>query len=274
MRKLKKIYIEITNACNKSCSFCHGTKRPPRFMNEAEFSHILNEAIGVSEYLYFHVLGEPLCHPDVYKFISLAYERGFKVTITTNGTLLSPQLLESNIYKLQISLHSFENGSRESHARYIANIADFAKNAAKRNVLVSLRLWNLESENDNTFAEAELKRAFSEQWHECRDGSFKLSESIYLNYAKRFDWPDINDKECNTNLFCYGLRDQIAILSDGTVVPCCLDADGEIPLGNIFKAPLTEILVSSRAEGLYNSFSLRKPVEALCKRCKYAKRFN
>ena len=71
-----------------------------------------------------------------------------------------------------------------------------------------------------------------------------------------------------------GLRDQIGILCDGTVVPCCLDAEGSIALGNIFRQSLDEILNSERAKALYRGFSNRAPAEELCLRCGYAERFS
>lgn len=274
MRKYKKAYVEITNICNKNCSFCHGTKRQPKFMNKAEFERVLDELDGVTEYLYFHVLGEPLCHPEVYNYINDAAKRGFKVTITTNGSLLENKLIQSGVYKIQISLHSFEEDDNYAKKEYIKTIIDFSKEAAKKGIIISLRLWNLGTDVSNDIIISEIKNAFPEPWIEGRSKSYTLSEKIYLGFANRFEWQDLNSPIINTSLFCYGLRDQIAILSNGTVVPCCLDAEGDIPLGNIFKTPLEEILNSKRAISIYEGFSKRIPCEELCKRCSYAKRFD
>ena len=38
-----KVYVEITNICNMSCSFCHGHKREARQMSREEFSLILDK---------------------------------------------------------------------------------------------------------------------------------------------------------------------------------------------------------------------------------------
>lgn len=271
MRKLKKAYVEITNVCNKSCSFCHGTKRAPRRMSASEYERVLSELQGVTEYIYLHVLGEPLCHPDVISFISKATEKGFKVTITTNGTLLTEKLLDSGLYKLQISLHSFE--AEDGKNDYLNNVIAFSRRAAERGILVSLRLWNLKTDVSNDTTEKLLEQAFPKPWREGRDNSFTLADKIYLHYANRFEWPDMNAEDNGEKLFCYGLRDQIGILADGTVVPCCLDAEGDIPLGNIFNEPLEDILDSARAEAIYDGFSNRCAVEELCRKCKYAKKF-
>lgn len=273
MKKLKKAYIEITNVCNKKCSFCHGTKRLPRQMTESEFSHVLDELKGVTEYIYLHVLGEPLCHPEVNGFIRTATERGFKVTVTTNGTLLTDYLAKSGAYKVQISLHSFENESESEREAYLRRVAEFAKLASSNGILVSLRLWNLGTGISNVATEECLENAFPKPWKEGRDRSFTLADKVFLSYADRFEWPDMNADDGGDRVFCYGLRDQIGILSDGTVVPCCLDAEGDIPLGNIHKERLCDILCSDRAIAIYDGFSQRTAVEELCRKCKYAKRF-
>ena len=86
-----RAYIEITNICNRNCSFCPGTVRDKRRMTMEEFQRIIEQLQGVTEYIYLHVMGEPLTHPLLSDFIRCAKEKGFKVAITTNGTLLRQQ---------------------------------------------------------------------------------------------------------------------------------------------------------------------------------------
>ncbi|MBR6633881.1 MAG: radical SAM protein [Clostridia bacterium] len=273
-RRLKKAYVEITNRCNKSCSFCHGTKRVPRDMTAEEFARVLNELQGVTEYIYLHVLGEPLCHPRIIEFIKTATERGFKVSVTTNGTLLTDSLLDSGVYKVQISLHSFEEDDERAHREYLEGVFDFSQRASKKGILVSLRLWNLNSEASNSLVEGMLEERFPKPWRVGRDNSFTLESNLFLNYANRFEWPDINAHDNGERLFCYGLRDQIGILADGTVVPCCLDAEGDIPLGNVYTTSMADIMSSPRAKAVYDGFSKRQATEELCRKCSYAKKFH
>lgn len=99
-----------------------------------------------------------------------------------------------------------------------------------------------------------------------------MGEGLYLEQAEKFDWPDLDAPEAEVR-FCLALRDQAAVLCDGTVVPCCLDHEGDIPLGNLFRQELEEILAGPRARALYDGFSRGKPPEALCRRCGFATRF-
>ena len=103
-----RVYVEITDICNRNCSFCPGTKRPLRRMSIEEFETVTDKLQNVTKYLYFHVMGEPLTHPDLTSFIRIARQKGYRPAITTNGTLLSrrgKEIVEAGIYKVNIILH-------------------------------------------------------------------------------------------------------------------------------------------------------------------------
>ena len=261
------------------CSFCHGTSREARQMSLGEFARITANLRGVTEYLYLHVLGEPLSHPMLPIFIEHANRCGFKVALTTNGTLLGAkgeQLLLSRPYKINISLHSFEGESESARRAYISSCLDFADKASEAGILVVLRLWNIGARDG-----ADAKNDFVLDMLHERFGNFeslsargaRIKDKLHIELGKRFDWPDINADDLGEQVFCHGLGDHFAVLADGTVVPCCLDADGAIPLGNIFEADIRTILECERAVNIKNGFSQKKAVENLCRRCGYARRF-
>lgn len=277
---LKKAYIEITNRCNLRCAFCPGTSRAPRIMSPAEFDLVLEKLQGSVSYVYLHVMGEPLSHPQLAELLALAAAREMKVCVTTNGTLLARQtetlLAAPTLHKVSVSLHSLEGngGAPERERRYLEEVWDFADRAAARGVIVALRLWNEGgAESRNGAIEAFLREKCPGEWPQPRSGSFRLRENLYLERAKKFDWPDLAAEERGTQ-FCYGLRDQLGVLADGTAVPCCLDHEGDVALGNLFTQPLDEILNSPRARALREGFSRRSPAEPLCRRCGFAARFD
>lgn len=273
-----KVYLEISNICNLSCSFCALTKRDKRKLNVEEFNFLANKLRSHSEYLYFHVMGEPLMHPNLQEFLQIADDLKFKVIITTNATLLDKQseiLLNAKaLHKVNISLHSLEANSGFFMPEYIESCANFAKKMNEKNKLCCLRLWNLgdglNDENDNILNT--LHKVFITDWKDTRSG-FKLAQKVYLEWGEKFDWPSLDAKDFGENCFCYGLRDQIAVLCDGTVVPCCLDHEGDINLGNLFFEELDDILQKPKTKAIYNGFTQRKAIEKLCRRCGYARRF-
>lgn len=277
---LDRIYLEITNVCNLDCSFCHKTARIKKLMSAEEFDTLLEKIEGKSRYLFFHLMGEPTLHPLLPRFIDAARTKGFLPAITTNGSLLAEKgeaLLASLPYKISISLHAPEANAAFSDEAYLKTCIEFAKQAAERGCIVALRLWNLGSDADNTQILEFLHASFPDEWRDLRGGSSqRLAKYIFLEWGERFDWPDPACAECDpdADLFCYGLRDQIGILADGTIVPCCLDADANLALGNLFSSELDEILASPRARAIYDGFTRRRAVESLCRKCGYAKRFS
>ena len=274
---LRKVYLEISNLCNLRCSFCPGTRRSPGMLDPDQFRLLAGKLRGHTQYLYFHLMGEPLLHPELRTLLAIAEEMGFRVMITTNATLLADRggvlLTSPAVHKVNLSLQSYEANDSGDLRRYIEDCVHFVKRAAERGILCEFRLWNrggLDARNSEI--EQLLEEAFPKPWPQSRNGR-KLAERVWLDPGERFDWPDLSLEQLREEGFCYGLRDQIGVLCDGTVVPCCLDHEGDIPLGNLFDQSLEEILSGPRARAIYEGFSRRRAVEPLCRRCGYASRF-
>ena len=276
-KRFNKIYLEISNICNLSCAFCPGTKRSPKVMQEAEFSALLPKLQPWTDFLYFHLMGEPLCHPHLESYLRLAGDAGFKVILTTNGTLLKKQqqmLLDApGLHKVNISLHAFEaNDLQMSFEDYLQGCFAFGK-AMEGKKLVSYRLWNGGGMDVlNAQILDALHSYFPGEWVQERKG-IRIGQRIYLEYGDKFDWPDLSARDGGEKVFCYGLKDQLGVLCDGTVVPCCLDHEGDLALGNLFRMSMEEILASDRAQGIYRGFACGVAVEELCRKCGYARRF-
>ena len=281
--RFRKAYVEITNQCNLRCSFCPGTVRPPRRMTAEEFCFLAGRLRAFTDFLYLHLMGEPLSHPELSEILHIAGEKGFRVCITTNGTLLGTRggiLLEhaETLHKVSVSLHALEgSGASLDMEQYLSAVWDFCTAARQRGVYCALRLWNeggAEARNGEILRFLELKTGVDpESLPRTRSRSRVLGENLFLEMEEMFSWPDMEKEETGAQ-FCFGLRDQIGVLCDGTVVPCCLDHEGDVPLGNLFARPLDEILNTPRARAIYEGFSNRAPAEALCRRCGFATRFN
>ena len=276
-----RVYIEITNRCNLACDFCHGTKRPLGTMPPEDFRRIAEKLRGETSYLYLHVLGEPLLHPQLKELLAIAGELGFRVCLVTNGTLLHKRreelLAAKSLHKVSVSLHSFEgNGGAGDLPAYLQQVWEVCLPLSERGVLCALRLWNEgTAPRLNGAVEAFLSQRIGRDVESLpRDarGNRTLRPNLFLERAERFGWPDLNAPESGAN-FCHGFTRQLAVLWDGTVTPCCLDSEGDIPLGNLLSQPLEEILQGERAAAMAAGFAARKPTEGLCRRCGYARRF-
>ena len=272
-----RIYVEITNICNRNCSFCHGHSRKPGMMSEEDFARILSQLSEKTKYIYYHLMGEPLLHPDLPRFITMAKQAGFLSIITTNGTLLSKrqqELIHAAPHKFNISLHSFEEGEESEFENYVNQAAAFADAANAAGIIINFRLWNKGCDggrNDQILQI--LRQKLAGEWAENTRG-YRIREKLYLEWGDRFTWPDKAAPVQAETVFCHGMRDHFGILCDGTVVPCCLDSDGAINLGNALQQNISEILSSPRATAMVQGFERRTPSEDLCRRCAYAQRFS
>lgn len=272
MKKFKKIYIEITNVCNLNCSFCSKVEKPEKFMTLEEFEHILKEIKEKTAYIYLHVKGEPLLHPKLIEFLQLAHQYGLKVNLTTNGTLF-PKLREklqtcSSLHKINFSLHCEQ---KEEH--YEESIFKEVDKLSTKPVII-YRLWTLKDGKLDKMSTETVDKISSyyqlspETVEKLKtENNTKISSTIYVDKDNEFEWPKLtNHKSCG---YCHALKTHLAILCDGTIVPCCLDSNGIIDLGNIFEQSLESIMKSNKYQDLKKSFQDRKPVEPLCQSCTF-----
>lgn len=267
---ISRCYLEITNICNLDCVFCPKNERTKRRMSVEEFDSLTNKLRGEVKFLYFHLMGEPMLHPNLGDFIRMAKEKGFVPILTTNGTLLD-RPLEELPYKIQISLHAHEGNARTDAEGYIDRVMTFVRRAAEGGTVVVLRFWNQGGfDSDNHQLMDLIAQYYPRPWTDRYDG-WKLSDCVYVEYDQMFEWPEEGHAEYPDNeFFCYALRNQVGVLVDGTVVPCCLDHDGSVPLGNLNQQSLQEILASPRARALFDGFTHHQATESFCRRCEYA----
>lgn len=289
MKTFKKVYVEITSVCNLACSFCPPTSRHANFIKLDAFNNILDQLKPHTSYIYLHVKGEPLLHPRIDELLDASHAKGFKVNITTNGTLIKKNwvklLGKPALRQMNFSLHSFDGHEGSTNREnYLSTILTFAREAAEHGVIISFRLWNLHREsatNAEKRRNRETLEMIEKEFHldykieeKVVPGSgVKIADRIYLNQDYEFQWPSLQAPEDDGKGFCHALRTQAAILVDGTVVPCCLDGEGVINLGNINNTPFSEIVEGERANNIFEGFSRREAVEEMCRKCGYRKRF-
>lgn len=301
-KRFKRIYVEITNACNLTCSICPGTKRKTSFMSPESFGIILRKIRPFTDYLYLHVMGEPLLHPDFPELLKICEELDFKTNIATNGVLIRKHresLLKSNaLRQINFSIHCLEiQRNTRLPDDYLSDILDFIGEGRKMSkAYFALRLWNLKAGDKLNAAllkqiEDFFHRTVNAENMNLNEKGIPLAQNVFLNIAEEFQWPEMSppdgklhkNRTVNTPVqdlnqddrgFCRGLRDHCAILVDGTVIPCCLDRDGIVHLGNIFELEFENIIGSEKAKNIIHGFSEGKAVEALCKACEFRKRFS
>ncbi|MBR3357653.1 MAG: radical SAM protein [Solobacterium sp.] len=276
---IRRAYIEILNTCNLSCAFCQTNTRPPQRMSVTDFCHVLDEVRTVTDYVYLHVQGEPLLHPEFDEIMNVCDLAGVHVQLVTNGTFLPshPDLIRHpSLHRLSISLQSIEYQTIDTDA-YIRGIIDLLTSLPEHpSFITDLRFWRTDQITlAKTSRMLDAIRCRYTPVPSGRDNQYRIAERVYVSFDNSFEWPEEQKMTAvPVRGTCLGARDQIAVLTDGTVVPCCLDADAHIPLGNIFETSLKDILQSARCTSLVKGFENRTVVEPFCAGCTFRKRFD
>lgn len=266
-KRFKKIYIEITNACNLNCSFCIKNKRKINYLNKEEFKTIINKIKNYTDEIYMHILGEPLMHPNIVDFINYASNNGLLVNITTNGYLIEKIKDSNNIHRLNISIHSFNEAYKKDLLTYLNNIFDTIDNIRK-NTFVSIRLW-VKNKNTKYILDYINNRYNCDIKNIEENTKTKITNNLIIDTFHEFTWPDLNNNYYSEVGKCYGLINHIGILSDGTIIPCCLDTLGIINLGNIYQEEIETVLEKEIVKNMIYNFKQGRKCQELCKHCNF-----
>jgi len=287
--KFYRIYIELTNVCGLSCSFCPTKELPSKEMDLVFFESVIKQAKNYTKEIACHVVGDPLTQSNLHEYLDIIHKYGLKAMLTTSGYFLKKHaydtLFHPCVKQINISLNSFnKNDTSLTFEQYITPVLALCENKLEReeDLFINLRVWNLdEMMSERTFNEtlfSKLSETFDtllllENIYKERPKSIRLASKILVHFDNYFEWPSLKNKNYGDGT-CQGLQSHIAILASGKVVPCCLDCDGVIELGDLHEKSLAEIVTSKRARSMLNGFKEGKAVEELCQKCSYKDRFN
>ena len=268
---MKRIYLEITNCCNLNCPFCTENKGQ-RFLNLTEIDNYTNQIKEVCDYIYLHVLGEPLLHPNFDEILSMLDDKDINLQLVTNGTLLHkyPDIFKHQcLRKLSISLHSINHLKIDK--QYFEVIDELIN--SNHQASLELRFYYPSSLDDSlrTYLNSLYQRFNIKET--SKTSSFKLKDNTYIYFQEFFTWPNMNHPFISDIGKCHGLIDQLAILSNGDVSSCCLDPLGINALGNLKKNTLKDILNSKKYLDTVKALKDKKLILPLCQHCSYHNRF-
>ncbi|WP_347358605.1 radical SAM/SPASM domain-containing protein [Bdellovibrio sp.] len=280
--------IEISNICNLQCSFCPPVEREKKMMSLEIFRSVIEQVAPLTDQVTLHLMGDPLVHPRLAEFINICKEHEVPVFFVTNGVLLNEQkeelLLDKTIRQINFSLHSFhDNYGDKDPTIYLNKIFRFTERAfiERPDLYINYRLWNLDeplgvglqnrSMLDRVCTHFEF--SFNEDIDVRRQKSVRIKNRLHLHFDTEFTWPALDLPLLGERGTCYGLTSHFGVLADGTVVPCCLDKEGKIPLGRVQDESIESILSNERSQKILTGFKNNKLTENLCQRCNYITRF-
>ena len=289
INKFRKVHIELTNICNLKCTFCPPKLHPNKIMDLELFDRLNFELKEFTNELAYHIVGDPLVLGNLNEYLNISKKHNLKVNITTTANNISNRhyetLLNKTIKQINFSLNSYNaNSHKKSFQDYLKPILNFVKYAQEQNheYFINFRIWNFDEEKSakefnkkvfdslNSFFDIDLN---IDEIYENRPKNIRVAKKIFINFDEYFVWPSLKNEIVSKSGFCHGLSSHFGILSNGAVVPCCLDLDASINLGNIENKSIKEILNSNRAKDMINGFKKGILVEELCQKCEYRTRF-
>lgn len=287
-KEFHRVHIEISNICNLQCSFCPPVIRAKQLMSVGDFRHILEQVGPLTKMVALHLMGDPLVHPKLGEIVEICHQQEVPIFLVTNGVLFREKekevLLHSAFRQVNFSLHSFaDNFGDKDPQPYLERIFEYTEQAFELfpRLFINYRLWNLGQARGRHANNQRILSAIEDRfavrlpmdWNALTQKNFIVKKRLSLHFDVEFVWPGIDLPVLGDTGTCYGLTSHIGVLVDGTVVPCCLDKEAAIPLGNLKKTPLKEILSTPRARAIVEGFRKNRLVESLCQRCQYIERF-
>jgi radical SAM protein with 4Fe4S-binding SPASM domain len=287
--KFYRIYIEFTNVCGLRCSFCPTKELPNETMDLDFFESLIQEAKGFTREIACHVVGDPLTLPNLEQYLDIIHKYKMKAMLTTSGYFMKKHTFETLFHpavkQINVSLNAFnKNDTSISFEQYMKPILNLCHEKVKqeKELFINLRMWNLdeimseESFNQELFnvLEQEFKVELDlENLNPKEKKSIRLENKVLLHFDNYFEWPSLKNKNYGHGT-CQGLDSHLGILANGDVVPCCLDNDAVMKLGNVKEASLKEIVHGTRATDMRDGFKVGNCSEEMCLKCSYKDRFN
>ncbi len=283
--KFNKIYIELTNICGLECDFCPTKILQNQTIPLNTFEKILKQVKNYTNFITFHVFGDPLVLQNLNKYLDLASKYDLKVELVTTGYYLNRFntniFLHDAIKQINFSLNSFnKNDMKMTLDEYLEPMFKICDEKLKqeKNMFINFRLWNIDNmQSEDKFNKevfCKLQNKFNVDLKDAKTtSSIRLANKILIDFDTYFVWPSLNSSN-NTDGTCYGLKSHFAILASLKVVPCCLDSYGCIDLGNLQNETLDDILNKQKTKNIIDGFKNNIAVEELCKKCEFKHRFD
>ncbi|CAA6805679.1 MAG: Radical SAM protein [uncultured Sulfurovum sp.] len=287
--KFYRIYIELTNVCGLRCSFCPTKALANTTMNLTFFESVVKEAKGFTREIACHVVGDPLTLPNLEHYLDIIHKYKMKAMLTTSGYFMKKHAFETLFHpavkQINVSLNAFnKNDTSISFEQYMKPILALCHEKVKqeKELFINLRMWNLDEIMSEEKFNSELFSLLKKEFKVALDlntlnpkekKSLRLDNKVLLHFDNYFEWPSLKNKNYGHGT-CQGLNSHIGVLANGDVIPCCLDNDAVMKLGNVKEQSLKDIVQGKRATDMIKGFREGQCSEEMCLKCSYKDRFN
>jgi len=316
LENARYVFLEVTNHCNFRCSFCPQaiSTRPPEHMDTTLATTLIKQLynVGYKGNLYFHLLGEPFLHPEIFKIVEYASRRMPRSILFTNGSLLTTRNIESvfdaSPYELMISMQLVDEGSFKlkgssmSWDRYASGIRKAIEYKLTHDTPTLLRISVGMRKEDAVYPDDDyFPRISPETFREnilrlfsgiqCLDlqqiqniladipfrSSLEIASGVFVSVKPMGNWLRLYREEITKRGYCPHVGKEFGVLSNGNLVLCHLDYDGKTAFANARESKLRNIFQNSAICQTIEKFCAEGIVPKNCQHCvvphKYSTRF-
>jgi MoaA/NifB/PqqE/SkfB family radical SAM enzyme len=268
-------WADVTSECNLKCIMCpqsRGLKPRQAKMPVEMFRSIIDDVRENHPLIKLYLSGEPLLHEGLFEMIEYAGAGGCRTMIHTNATALTKEMSERILASaLTFLCFSFDGCTPEIYER-LRPPASFAQ--VSSNIRQYLDLRRQCGGGPHTAIEIIRMREteglltdFVQEWMAAGADDVHIVDCLTWHGL-------VDDRRIGCRPDAAGYKPCAApfqhgcILSDGTVVPCCLDVNGRMPLGNVAATRFRDIWAGNsyrrlRLEMLTGAF----PPDSICAHC-------
>lgn len=292
VRRLEHVSFETTRKCNVRCKHCYSASGPPREkeLTVSEIKHVIDQLADMGVLVMTFTGGEPFMHPHLFELIEYARKKPLTVVIFTNGTLITPEVVdrlkEVDVYKVNVSIdgpdsqtHDHFRGVKGAFEKTIQGIKLLKKAGITVDASICINKFNYKKGKQILQLLKELKIDNFKVWPVRFSG--RPGEEIVVTPEEfRETIKDIREFEFeqgkkekeeykyNKSLKNCGIgSDRLVIKSNGVITPC-LSFEEDCSLGTIREQPLAAIWNNSE---LLNTLRLLSVFETeICKDCELA----
>jgi radical SAM protein with 4Fe4S-binding SPASM domain len=253
------------------------------------FESIVQQAKPFTKEIACHVVGDSLTLSNLGDYLDIIHKYNMKAMLTTSGYFMKKHpyetLFHPAVKQINVSLNAFnKNDTSITFEQYMKPILAlcYEKVKQEKELFINLRMWNLDEMMSEKAFNTELFEWLQSAFNVVLDlnkldpkeqKSIRLDNKVLLHFDNYFEWPSLKNPMYGHGT-CQGLSSHIGILANGEVIPCCLDSDGVMALGNLHKQRLADVVYGTRATAMIEGFKHAQCSEELCLKCSYKNRFN
>lgn len=294
VHRLENVSFETTRQCNLRCKHCYAnaSMNLEDELTLEEIKALIDQLADIGVLSFIFTGGEPLLHPHIFELIEYARKKPLSVFLFTNGTLLTPEIVEKlkelQVLRVNISIdgsdektHDEFRGLKGAYKKTIQSVKMLREAGIGVEISVSLHKGNYRKIKEILKLLKDLGVNQYKLWPITFSGRPEIKD-IFITPAefrevmvlnREFEFEELGKKEKEEFKYIKSLKNcgvgmgTLTIKCNGWVTSCPVFGE-DVSFGNIRKTPVID---------MWNDSPLLNKLRAInvfeiepCKACEFA----